>query len=85
MKQRAAFYISVLISLIADAQTINLEGVVSNTASQPIANAIVTLARQAMKDTTGTDGKYAFAATVAVKSPELLTQTEKISIINGVL
>lgn len=85
MKQRAAFCFSVLISLIADAQTINLGGVVSNNTNQPIANAIVTLARQAMKDTTGTDGKYAFAATVAVKSPELLTQTEKISIINGVL
>jgi hypothetical protein len=85
LKQRAAFCLFVLISLIANAQTINLGGVVSNTESQPIANSIVTLARQAMKDTTGPEGKYSFAITVAVKPPVRVPQTEEISINNGVL
>jgi hypothetical protein len=85
MFQRIAFCLAVLMGLTANAQTINLGGVVSNTTGKPIANAIVTLARQAMKDTTGTDGKFSFAKTVAVKLQALVLNTEEISITNGVV
>jgi poly(3-hydroxybutyrate) depolymerase len=86
MSLRKAFCLAVVIGLSANAQTvINLGGVVSNTKGQPVANAIVTLARQAMKDTTAADGKYLFSKTVAVKLPALVPQTEEISINNGVL
>lgn len=85
MYQRIACCLAVLIGLTANAQTINLGGVVSNTGGKPIANAIVTLARQTMKDTTGSDGKYSFAKSVAVKLPASIPHAEGISMTNGVL
>ena len=86
MSLRKVFCLAVIIGLTANAQTvINLGGVVSNTKGQPVANAIVTLARQAMKDTTAADGKYLFSKTVAVQLPALVPQTEEISINNGIL
>jgi len=85
MHHRIAFCLVVLIGLTANAQTINLGGVVSNAAGNPISNAIVNLVRQKMKDTTGTDGKYTFAGAVATKLPAIVPQTEDISMNNGVL
>jgi len=85
MYPHKVFHLFMLIGLTVNAQTVNLQGVVSNKASQPIANAVVTLVRQGMKDTTGTDGKYSFARTVAIKLPALVPQTEEISMNNGVL
>ena len=85
MRQRKVLCLAVLIGLTADAQTINLGGVVSNTTGQPIANAIVTLVGQGMKDTTGTDGKYLFAKNGAATLPAIVPQTEEISMNNGVL
>jgi hypothetical protein len=77
MHKHVAFCLAVVIGLTANAQTvINLGGVVSNKTGQPVSNAIVTLVRQAMKDTTGTDGKYSFAKTVAVQFPAIVPQTE---------
>jgi hypothetical protein len=38
--------------------TVNLSGTVSNQAGKPIAGAIVSLVKQQLKDTTGTDGAY---------------------------
>jgi glucuronoarabinoxylan endo-1,4-beta-xylanase len=75
-----------LVGLAANAQTaINLGGVVSNMAGQPVANAIVTLAREAMKDTTAADGKYSLVKNVAVQLQALALHTEEISIANGVV
>jgi poly(3-hydroxybutyrate) depolymerase len=85
MCQRMKFYLAVLIGLTTNAQTINLQGVVSNKGGQPIDKAVVTLVRQKMKDTTGTDGKYSFAGAVAAKFPAIVPQTEDISMYNGVL
>jgi poly(3-hydroxybutyrate) depolymerase len=86
MNQRSALCLAILIGLTANAQTVvNLGGVVSNKTGQPVANAIVTLARQTMKDTTGTDGKYLFAKNTAVQLPAIVPKTEEISIANGVL
>ncbi|MBN1578461.1 MAG: hypothetical protein JW913_18005 [Chitinispirillaceae bacterium] len=85
MYQRVVCCLAVLVGLTVNAQTINLGGVVSTMTDQPIANAIVTLVGLGMKDTTGTDGKYSFARTVAVRLPAIVPQTEELSMNNGVL
>jgi hypothetical protein len=77
--------LAVLIGLSANAQTINLQGVVSNAGGQPINNAVVMLVLQKMKDTTGTDGKYSLTANVSATLPEIVPQTEDISINDGVV
>jgi poly(3-hydroxybutyrate) depolymerase len=71
--------------LCANAQTVNLQGVISNSGGKPIANAIVSLVRQKMTDTTGTDGKYAFIGTSVRKLPNIVPQTSDISLKNNVL
>jgi poly(3-hydroxybutyrate) depolymerase len=85
MYKHMAFCLAVLIGFTVTAQTINLGGTVSTKTGQPVANAIITLVRQAMKDTTGTDGKYLFAKTTAVTVPAIVPQAEEISMSNGVL
>jgi poly(3-hydroxybutyrate) depolymerase len=69
----------------AQAQTVNLQGVISNSSGQPIKGAAVTLVRQGLFDTTGTDGHYSFEKPVAVKLPAIVPQTEKITMRSGVL
>jgi poly(3-hydroxybutyrate) depolymerase len=59
MYHRIVFCLFILIGLTVNAQTtINVRGAVSNQAGKPIADAIVTLAGQGLKDTTGSDGSY---------------------------
>ncbi len=83
MHKHAAFCLAVLIGLTANAQSINLRGVVSNQAAKPIANAIVTLAGQGLKDTTGTDGAYSIVNGTPAVVPLLAPQNEKISLYRG--
>jgi poly(3-hydroxybutyrate) depolymerase len=85
MHRRAGIFATILFGFTVNAQTVNLQGVVSNSGGQPVGNAIVTLVRQAMKDTTGTDGKYSFGSTVAVQLPTIVLPTEVIVMNNGVL
>jgi predicted esterase len=85
MYKQIAFFLAVLIGFSATAQTINLGGTVSNKTGQPVANAIITLVRQAMKDTTGTDGNYLFAKTTAITVPPIVPHAEEISMRNNVL
>ena len=85
MFQRMTLCLCVLIGLSVNAQTINLRGKVSNLAGKPIANAIVSLVRQGLKDTTGADGAYTLSKSTAVELPYLPPPTEKISLNRGVL
>jgi glucuronoarabinoxylan endo-1,4-beta-xylanase len=85
MVRNIAACCAVLTGFIASAQTINLGGMVSNKAGQPVNNAVVTLVRQGMKDTTGIDGKYSLAKSVAVKSPAPAPRTEDISMNSGIV
>jgi len=71
--------------LCANAQTVNLQGVVSNSGGKPIANAIVSLVLQKMKDTTGADGKFSFTSTSVKKTPSIVPQRSDISLSNDVL
>jgi poly(3-hydroxybutyrate) depolymerase len=79
------FSILLFAGLVVNAQTINLRGVVSNSANNPIPNAIVTLVRQKMADTTGTNGKYAFIGTAITTLPAIAPQANDISLNNDVL
>jgi poly(3-hydroxybutyrate) depolymerase len=59
MCKRIVFCITILVGLALGAQsTINLHGTVSNQAGKAVANAIVTLVGQGLRDTTGADGAY---------------------------
>ncbi len=86
MYQRITICLFLLLALTANAQNINLSGKVSNLAGQPIANAIVTLANQGLKDTTGTDGAYSISNTTAAISPKaLIPQLRSIVVEKGYL
>lgn len=65
-----------LFGVTTTAQTINVHGKVSNKAGNPIANAIVTLVHQGLKDTTGADGAYEISNVTAVLSPIALVPRE---------
>ncbi len=82
---RNAFYIIAVTVFSANTQTINLQGVVSNSGGKPISSAIVSLVRQNMKDTTGADGKYSFIGTSVKKLPAIVPQSNDISLKNNVL
>jgi poly(3-hydroxybutyrate) depolymerase len=58
MYLRSAFFLIFINWLIADAQTINLRGKISNSTGQAVSGAVVSLSRQSLKDTTGSDGIY---------------------------
>lgn len=75
----------IFIFLSTNAQTINLRGIVSNKAGKPINKAVVTLAGQKLKDTTGTDGKYLINNGTPVIMPLLIPQNEVIVLDKGFL
>ncbi|HEX2955395.1 MAG TPA: hypothetical protein VHO70_01110 [Chitinispirillaceae bacterium] len=79
------FCLAVLASLTVSAQTINLRGVVSDKSNKPISGAIVNLAKQsALKDTTGTDGKYSLVEGVSVL-PLLVPQKKSVTLNKNIL
>jgi dienelactone hydrolase len=82
---RNAIYIIAVTVFSANSQSINLQGVVSNSGGNPISSAVVSLVRQNMKDTTGADGKYAFISTSVINLPAIVPQSNTISLKNNVL
>ena len=82
---RNAFYIIAVTVFSANAQTINLQGVVSNSGGKPISSAIVSLVRLNMKDTTGADGKYAFISTSVKNLPAIVPEANALSLKNNVV
>jgi poly(3-hydroxybutyrate) depolymerase len=86
MYQRIVFCFFVLIGITVNAQTaINLRGTVSNQAGKPVSSAIVTLVKQGLKDTTGSDGAYSIINNTAVTLPLLLPQNQTITLYRGFL
>lgn len=72
------------LALSVNAQTtINLRGKITNKAGKPIASAIVTLAGQNLKDTSGTDGAFVISTATAAKMPLLIPEGESIIMNNG--
>ena len=83
---RNTFFIIAVTVFLANTQTINLQGVVSNSDGDPISGALVSLVRQNMKDTTGADGKFSFIDATSVKDlPAIVPQANDISLKNNVL
>jgi hypothetical protein len=75
------FLSAVMVSI--NAQTVNLRGTVQNQAGKPVANAIVELIKQKLKDTTGADGAYSIVQGTGVQLPLLLPDSRFISQSNG--
>jgi dienelactone hydrolase len=71
--------------LTASAQTLNLRGTVSNNSGKPVANAIVTLVGQGLKDTTGSDGTFKFINGTPVILPFLKPQLQTLVLDKGFL
>ncbi len=83
---RNAFCIIAVTVFSASTQTVNLQGVVSNSDGNPISGAIASLVRQNIKDTTGADGKYSIInSTSAKKLPAIVPQSNDISLKNNVV
>jgi glucuronoarabinoxylan endo-1,4-beta-xylanase len=86
MYHRIVFSVILLFGLTVNAQTtINVRGKVSNLTGQAISNALVTLVRQNLKDTTGSDGTYSITRNTAVLLPAITPGADKISLCNGIL
>ncbi len=85
MLRHMAFCSFILISFTIDAQTINVHGFVSNKAGKPVSNAIVTLVRQGLRDTTGTDGAYSIVKTGIAVLPARVPDAGTILFDKGIL
>ena len=85
MYRRVVVCFFMLIGLTLNAQTINLRGIVSNSTGKPITNAIVTLVKQAMKDTTGTDGAYTLSKGTGIELPLLKPNSQSITLYKNFL
>jgi len=82
---RNAFVVFAVTAFSASTQTVNLQGVVSNSGAKPISGAIVSLVRQNMKDTTGADGKYSFMSTSINQLPAIVPKSNDISLKKNVV
>jgi poly(3-hydroxybutyrate) depolymerase len=83
---RTGFYLLILLGLTVNADSINLRGKITNSAGNPVANAVVTVVKQGLKDTTGADGMYTISNGTPVILPiVLLPQQQHIVIKNGSL
>jgi len=67
------------------AQNINLHGRVSNSAGQPVANAMVKLIHQGISDTTRSDGSYSIIKSSVAVRPISLPLTENMRINKDIL
>jgi glucuronoarabinoxylan endo-1,4-beta-xylanase len=85
MFQRIAFLLLMALGFTITAQTINLRGTVTNKTGKPIANAIITLVGQGLKDTTGADGAFSITKNSTALLSSLIPKTEKIALNRGVL
>ncbi len=80
------FFIISFIVFSANTQSVNLQGIVSNTKGKPIPGAIVLLVRQNMKDTTDAEGKFSLISGTSVKYLKpVLPQSDDISLKNNLL
>jgi poly(3-hydroxybutyrate) depolymerase len=84
MYQRSLFFLVLLSGVVVNAQTVNLRGTISS-GGQPVSGAIVTLSKMGLKDTTGSDGAYAFSKSGSAISFPLSSGAGMISLSGGVL
>lgn len=80
MHLRSAFCLILLNWFITDAQTINLKGKITNSSGQAISGAVVSLSRQTLKDTTGSDGMYELKKVNVAVIPLITPYSKSISL-----
>jgi poly(3-hydroxybutyrate) depolymerase len=87
MIQRIAQFLIVLYCFSINAQSvnINLRGKISNKNGQSINNAIVTLVRKNIKDTTSSDGMYSFTVNGTSVLTPIAPHTQNITLDKGIL
>ncbi len=85
MYQKIAFSLMFLVALTINAQTVNIQGKITDTDGEAISNAIVELLSLGLKDTTGSNGSYSISQTTGIESPPLMPKTPGISFQRGVL
>jgi hypothetical protein len=73
------------VALTASAQSIALNGTISDAKGQPVSGAVVSLVRQNMKDTTGANGLYSLGAPTGTISGLSIPKNDVIAIRGGVL
>lgn len=84
MLRRVTLFLSIVTGLAFGAQTINLHGIVKNKAGNPIEDAIVSLAKQPLKDTTDSKGEYKLMEGVSVL-PLLVPKTQSVTLNSNIL
>ena len=83
---RNVFSFIAVTAFIAVAQTINLQGVVSDSDGEPISDATVSLVLRDMEDITGADGKFSLIGGTSVKKVSaIVPQSDKITLNNSVV
>lgn len=87
MYQTKTFFLLLLSAavLVAQTQTVNLRGTVSNSANKPISGAVVTISSLHLSDTTTANGSYAITATGVSGSSLPTPQKKLISLEKGIL
>lgn len=85
MKRMLACGFIVAVGTALHAQIINVRGKVSNDAGQPVANAVVEVVKQGVKDTSGSDGAYSILKSVTSNLSQSAKLTEGIRLDRGVL
>ncbi len=83
LKKHITLGIIIAAAMVVNSQSINLRGKVSNSSGKPIPNAIVSLVRQNLKDTTGTDGTFSITRMDVAVLPILIPLKKAITMNNG--
>lgn len=84
MKNRISFVLVLAAGIAVQAQTVNIRGKISNQSGQAVTGAIVELSVRKTKDTTGSDGAYAFSGPNTAISPSI-SGAEKMILDRGAL
>lgn len=85
MKLNFAFGFILALGSTIQAQTVHVHGKVSDASGQAVANALVELAKQGIKDTTGPDGSYSLAGPGVPIGPAAAARRDGIRLDQGVL
>jgi lysophospholipase L1-like esterase len=85
MKRILAFGFIVGFGSALHAQTVNVRGKVSDGAGRPVANAVVELMQQGVKDTTGSDGGYSIIKPSVPLRPGSASLSEGMRLDRGIL
>jgi hypothetical protein len=85
MNRWMGVYLSLSVAFTASAQSIALNGTISNESGKPIAGAIVSLSNQSPQDTTDENGRYALTSAGMTNHVVMRLGADHISLRNGII